>query len=719
MGNELVVGVLAAVLRLKDEMSGTLAGVQQRLGTFGDTATNAARGLATAFGAQQVQQALAGVSDGIGHMVESASKIADMAGRMGITAEAVQRLGFAAQQGGASISNVATAMKLMSDHITDGKLPQGLLDMGISLDRLRAMTPDQAFLTIAEAIQRIPDPMRQSAIAADVFGRSAQTLLPAIRDGFTQVAATAPVMSNATVAAGDAIGDKWNEVQTRVNDLRANAMLPLLDVFMKMPPAAQSFVGITLELLPVISNLGIAILAVGGPAAAFGMLASAMTTVASFIGATLVPAIGALLPVIGVGGLIVAGLVAVYEAWQHWDQISAFVKGVYDAVKLWLLDKFESIKTTLVADLSAISTRFLNFKNEAVIYAQQLYTGVKQWLIDQFTGIVSGIKQKIDTVTGYFADMYDKVVGHSYVPDMINAIDQQFNRLPNVMGTPTIAATNNVANLFQGLMQKLGSLIQTHIPQLFGGGDGGGGLFGSLVKLGLGALFGPAGPLVGLVSAGLSALGGLAMRGVSALWNGIKGLFQSEESKYVNGPRDAFFAQFGGFEGLARTLTDATNGDTAQALIAQLYGASTKAAYDAAIAAINAALGGAIAGASAAGRSGGEKPEAGDTTFDGTRSANTGINGGGLPGFAGGTGGRYLDFGGGTQVVLHGRERVMTESEGRGDSGINITVNVSGGTIIGSSDEFQASVTAAVLKGLEKGGSNMTRFRILSAQAAY
>ena len=34
-----------------------------------------------------------------------------------------------------------------------------------------------------------------------------------------------------------------------------------------------------------------------------------------------------------------------------------------------------------------------------------------------------------------------------------------------------------------------------------------------------------------------------------------------------------------------------------------------------------------------------------------------------LPGYAGGTRGRYLDFKGGTPVMLHGRERVMTEGE--------------------------------------------------------
>ncbi len=41
-----------------------------------------------------------------------------------------------------------------------------------------------------------------------------------------------------------------------------------------------------------------------------------------------------------------------------------------------------------------------------------------------------------------------------------------------------------------------------------------------------------------------------------------------------------------------------------------------------------------------------------------------------LPGFAGGTRGAYQDFGAGTPVMLHGKERVMTEAEGRMSSGM-------------------------------------------------
>jgi hypothetical protein len=38
-------------------------------------------------------------------------------------------------------------------------------------------------------------------------------------------------------------------------------------------------------------------------------------------------------------------------------------------------------------------------------------------------------------------------------------------------------------------------------------------------------------------------------------------------------------------------------------------------------------------------------------------------------GYAGGTHGRYVDFGAGTRVVLHGEERIVTKAEGRGGGG--------------------------------------------------
>lgn len=76
---------------------------------------------------------------------------------------------------------------------------------------------------------------------------------------------------------------------------------------------------------------------------------------------------------------------------------------------------------------------------------------VKAWLVDKFNAIVAGVKEKVEAVTGFFKNMYDAVVGHSWVPDMIDGIRDHFARLQGEMADPTEAMTNYTANLFQRL----------------------------------------------------------------------------------------------------------------------------------------------------------------------------------------------------------------------------------------------------------------------------
>lgn len=98
---------------------------------------------------------------------------------------------------------------------------------------------------------------------------------------------------------------------------------------------------------------------------------------------------------------------------------------------------------------------------------------------------------------------------------------------------------------------------------------------------------------------------------------------------------------------------------------------------------------------------------------DGTIDPNTGEY---LPGFATGTGGQYLDFGSGTPVMLHGRERVMTEKEAQGG---NLQITIGQITVGGGTDaaEVRRATAMGVLDAIEQGGVVWQKFRILSGQA--
>lgn len=190
----------------------------------------------------------------------------------------------------------------------------------------------------------------------------------------------------------------------------------------------------------VVAAIGPLLYIIGSVVTTVGAAIPALTSLATAFGmgpiiATLVTAFKALLPILGPAGWILAGVIAVWTAWKNWDKIKEIVANVYNAVKTWLVDKFASI--------------------------------------------IQSIKGKIDAVTGFFANMYDAVVGHSYVPDMIEGIRDWFGKLDQFMVVPTAEAADGVVNEFREMQQETKGIMAT----LFEGfGDIGGQIGDSILR---------------------------------------------------------------------------------------------------------------------------------------------------------------------------------------------------------------------------------------------
>lgn len=98
---------------------------------------------------------------------------------------------------------------------------------------------------------------------------------------------------------------------------------------------------------------------------------------------------------------------------------------------------------------------------EVVALMKRLYEGVKTWLVDKFTDIVNGVRQKIDQVKGFFFDLYDAVVGHSYIPDMVNGVAAWMAKLDAAMAVPAKNATKKTKEAFKALKDDVGVLMES------------------------------------------------------------------------------------------------------------------------------------------------------------------------------------------------------------------------------------------------------------------
>lgn len=450
------------------------------------------------------------------HAAENASKIQDAMERMGIkSAAAVQRLAFAASQGGSSLQTVDTAIKEMAKSLTGDQAAEQLIaDLGLNLQQLRTGAPDQTFLTLAEAVKGIANPLDQAKASLVLFGRSGTELLPAIKAGFVEVGKQAPLMSDALVAMGDTVGDKMDKIRGQFEAAQAQALLPFANFFLTyLPDSVQVGVAGISNFLPSLETLTLGIIAAGGPKVALTSLATLFGTtipaaVATFVSGagaamvtffttTLPAAFGTIIAFLGPQGLIALGLLALAGIWYLFgDKITAVVQKVYGAVKTWLVDKFNSI--------------------------------------------VESVKGKIDAITGFFGEMYDSVVGHSFVPDMVTEIGQWFGKLDDLMVKPTEAAAGKVQGIFGQMANSIGGAIGSAIL-------GGGGGIGRAIGSSAGGLIGGAlGNLIPIPGVG-ALLGSVAGAGVQKLAGWIGGLFgQSKDNKH----RDQTLKQFAGIDDL-------------------------------------------------------------------------------------------------------------------------------------------------------------------------
>lgn len=149
--------------------------------------------------------------------VEDASHINDLSEKLSVSTEKIQRWSFALSQTGGSIDNVDTSLSFMNKTLGAGA--QGTVDliasMGFKLNELRAQKPEDTFEQIVKAIAAMPNPLDQSRAAVELFGKSGQDLLPSIREGFLEIAASADVMADKSIQALDRIGDEWDRFVKR------------------------------------------------------------------------------------------------------------------------------------------------------------------------------------------------------------------------------------------------------------------------------------------------------------------------------------------------------------------------------------------------------------------------------------------------------------------------------------------------------------------------
>lgn len=161
----------------KVNLGGSFASLRDSLGAFGVSMPVAAAGIAA------VGATAAAVTSQLIALEDRLEKLGNTASQLGVSFGFVQVLEEAANRSGSSIDAVAGGIARLQNSLLgvddEGKKAQSALqNIGMTVEELRALSPEQQYERLAQKITSIEDPARRTATAIALFGKSGKDLLP-------------------------------------------------------------------------------------------------------------------------------------------------------------------------------------------------------------------------------------------------------------------------------------------------------------------------------------------------------------------------------------------------------------------------------------------------------------------------------------------------------------------------------------------------------------
>jgi hypothetical protein len=115
---------------------------------------------------------------------------------------------------------------------------------------------------------------------------------------------------------------------------------------------------------------------------------------------------------------------------------------------------------------SAINNLFGGLPAKIIGWVSQMVAGIRTWLVNKLNAVWDWVIGKVKAVGDAFYKLYDAVVGHSYVPDMVDEIGVQMRRLDKEMVDPAKKATQKTEEYFRDLKQRLADIMGDLFPEI-------------------------------------------------------------------------------------------------------------------------------------------------------------------------------------------------------------------------------------------------------------
>ncbi len=354
-------------------------------------------------------------------VLELGDEIQKMSLRTGIAMENLSKLGYIAELSGFNLQTLDKGIKQMAKSLVqadDGleTYNREFERIGLNVKELMALSPEEAFWKIAEAVAAVENPMMRTQAATVIFGRAGYEMLPMLAQGSEGIRKMredaekfAPIIDEKLGNAMASLKDRLSEVSMGFKKVQisiASALLPYLeplvekirDIIHAIADWMKEHPGLTKALVVLAGVVGVLMMAFGallialptiiGPLAMLAGAGGIAGLTAAFAGlaaplAGFIAAIAAIaLPVIAAIAIIAALIFIGVQIAKNWDQIAATAKNVWGGI----VDFFQ----TLPAIIGAIFAKIGDFMLAPIRNAVNKIIEAINWMVQQYNKLPWG-----------------------------------------------------------------------------------------------------------------------------------------------------------------------------------------------------------------------------------------------------------------------------------------------------------------------------------------
>ncbi|MBI3866825.1 MAG: hypothetical protein HY290_33515 [Planctomycetia bacterium] len=291
---------------------------------------------------------------------EAGTQLRGMSLRTGASVEALSTLGFVAEQSGVDMEGLETGIRKMQKVLGgadegSAEAAAALDKLGLSIDQLKGLSPDEQFRRIGARLAAMPDPTLRAAEAMKIFGKSGTSLLPMLAhgaEGMAELEDQARSLglewsgheAESAAKLHHAMGALWAVIKkgtANVGSALADDLRGLVVSATQMAAATGKWIKENKGLVVGLNLAAGAVLATGAALIVLGTVLTAGGTVLGTIGTVMAA-------ILSPTTLVIAAVVGLGAALLHYS-------GVGKAALGWLSERFAELKADAEKTFKGIS----------------------------------------------------------------------------------------------------------------------------------------------------------------------------------------------------------------------------------------------------------------------------------------------------------------------------------------------------------------------------